>query len=66
MITRRHLLAGAAMGAVAAPALARAQAPTTIRMGSLKLIHSIAPSFYERFTPAGVRVEVVPFESPTE
>ena len=31
-------------------------------MGSLKLIHSIAPHFYEQFTPAGTRVEVVPFE----
>jgi ABC-type nitrate/sulfonate/bicarbonate transport system substrate-binding protein len=37
-----------------------------IKMGSLKLIHSIAPHFYEKFTPAGYRVDVVPFESPTE
>jgi NitT/TauT family transport system substrate-binding protein len=38
----------------------------TIKMGALKLIHSIAPHFYERFTPAGYKVEVIPFESPTE
>ncbi|KAB1074303.1 ABC transporter substrate-binding protein [Methylobacterium planeticum] len=69
MIRRRTLLAGLGAG-LAAPLVGRAAsaetAPTLIRMGSLKLIHSIAPHFYERFTPAGVKVEVVPFESPTE
>ena len=35
-------------------------------MGALKLIHSIAPHFYEKFTPAGYKVEVIPFESPTD
>lgn len=70
MIDRRSLLAGLGTGLVASswsarPARAQA-APTVIRMGSLKLIHSIAPHFYERFTPEGVRVEVIPFESPTE
>jgi ABC-type nitrate/sulfonate/bicarbonate transport system substrate-binding protein len=65
MIHRRHFLAGAA-SLVAAPSIVRAQAPTVIKMGSLKLIHSIAPHFYERFTPAGFKVEVIPFESPTE
>jgi ABC-type nitrate/sulfonate/bicarbonate transport system substrate-binding protein len=35
-------------------------------MGALKLIHSIAPYFYEKFTPPGYKVEVIPFESPTE
>jgi NitT/TauT family transport system substrate-binding protein len=35
-------------------------------MGALKLIHSISPHFYERFMPAGMKVEVIPFESPTE
>ncbi|WP_287978818.1 NrtA/SsuA/CpmA family ABC transporter substrate-binding protein, partial [Sphingomonas sp.] len=70
MIRRRTLLAGLlsapVAGSLSLPRRARAQAPTVIRMGSLKLIHSIAPHFYERFTPAGTRVEVVPFESPTE
>ncbi|SEH25347.1 NitT/TauT family transport system substrate-binding protein [Methylobacterium sp. 275MFSha3.1] len=68
MIRRRTLLAGLGAGLALGPlARARAQsAPVTIRMGSLKLIHSIAPSFYARFTPPGVNVEVVPFESPTE
>jgi ABC-type nitrate/sulfonate/bicarbonate transport system substrate-binding protein len=64
-IDRRTLLAsGAAL--VAAPYVASAQSSVTIKMGALKLIHSIAPHFYERFTPAGYKVEVIPFESPTE
>ena len=73
MISRRHLAAGLGAGlgaALAAPHVARAQAqpgaPVTIKVGSLKLIHSIAPHFYERFTPPGVQVEVIPFESPTD
>ena len=67
MIHRRTLLAGLGAGLVSAPFVARAQTtPTVIRMGSLKLIHSIAPYFYERFRPEGVTVEVVPFESPSE
>ncbi|MFC0284597.1 ABC transporter substrate-binding protein [Camelimonas abortus] len=70
MIQRRQFLMGAVAG-LAAPAIlgrsAFAQAkPVVIRMGALKLIHSIAPYFYEQFTPAGYRIEVVPFESPTE
>lgn len=37
-----------------------------IKMGGLKLIHSIAPQFYERFTPAGYKIEIVLFDSPTD
>ena len=65
MIRRREFLLGT--GAVlASPTVLRAQQPNVIKMGSLKLIHSIAPHFYDRFTPAGYQVEVIPFESPTE
>ena len=61
-LARRSLLAAG----LALPALgARAQG-VTIKMGALKLIHSIAPHFYERFAPAGVTLEVIPFESPAE
>jgi NitT/TauT family transport system substrate-binding protein len=62
---RRTLLAGISTVLVAAPFIARAQG-TTVKMGALKLIHSISPHFYERFMPAGTKVEVIPFESPTE
>ena len=64
MIRRREFLIGAG-AALAAPAIARADT-IVIKMGALKLIHSIAPYFYEKFTPAGYKVEVIPFESPTE
>ena len=48
-----------------AAARERAAADTvTIRMGALKLIHSITPYFYERFLPDGYRLEIIPFESP--
>jgi NitT/TauT family transport system substrate-binding protein len=66
MISRRYLLAGTA-AALASPAIvARAQQPRVIKMASLRLIHSIAPHFYERFVPAGVQVEIITFDSPTD
>jgi NitT/TauT family transport system substrate-binding protein len=65
MIRRRHLLA-AATGAFAAPHIASAQAPRTVKMGSLRLIHSMTPHFYERFMPANLKLEIVTFDSPTD
>jgi NitT/TauT family transport system substrate-binding protein len=66
MIRRRDVLLGAAGAAslLAAPSL-RAQT-RTVKMGSLRLIHSMTPHFYERFMPAGMRVEVTTFDSPTD
>lgn len=67
MIRRREFLIGAGVAAIAAPSIVKAaDDPVVIKMGALKLIHSIAPYFYEQFTPAGYKVEVIPFESPTE
>ena len=66
MIRRREFMIGAGAAAIAGPAVLRAEEVVTIKMGALKLIHSIAPYFYEKFTPAGYKVEVIPFESPTE
>jgi NitT/TauT family transport system substrate-binding protein len=37
-----------------------------LRVGTLKLIHGISAYFYEKYVPPGYRVEVVPFESPTD
>jgi ABC-type nitrate/sulfonate/bicarbonate transport system substrate-binding protein len=61
---RRLLLASC----LAAPFVAsRAHAETVVlKMGVLKLIHSITPYFYDKFTPDGYRIEILPFESPTE
>ncbi|MGI3778310.1 MAG: ABC transporter substrate-binding protein [Janthinobacterium lividum] len=62
-VSRRSVL----LGALAAPAvLRRARAASVVRVGTLKLIHSIAPHFYARFVPDGTTVEIVPFESPTD
>ncbi|TDH64179.1 transporter substrate-binding domain-containing protein [Dankookia rubra] len=66
-LTRRSMLAATlASGAagLAAPAV-RAQG-VTVKVGALRLIHSIAPYMYERFQPAGMKIEIVVFESPTE
>ena len=61
LVSRRHALTGV----LAAPLVLRYRAakadPVTIRMGSLKLIHSITPWFYERFLPAGYKLEIIPF-----
>jgi NitT/TauT family transport system substrate-binding protein len=67
-MNRRHLLAGAAagFGVLAAPGLVRAQAERTVKMGSLRLVHSMTTHFYERFLPAGLKVEVITFDSPTD
>src|SRR5215470_14434205 len=66
MIRRRDVIIGAGAAVAAGPVIARAEETTVIKMGALKLIHSIAPHFYDKFTPAGYKVEVIPFESPTE
>jgi NitT/TauT family transport system substrate-binding protein len=65
MIQRRRLLAGAAAGIVAAPAVLRAET-RTLKMGSLRLVHSMPPYFYERFAPAGLKIEIIVFDSPTD
>jgi ABC-type nitrate/sulfonate/bicarbonate transport system substrate-binding protein len=66
LVSRRHVMAGV----LAAPVVLRygvaKAAPVTIRMGALKLIHSITPWFYERFLPAGYAIEVIPFENPAD
>ena len=57
----------AVMAAFAAALVAPVHAADrVIKVGGLKLIHSITPYFYERFTPAGYKIEVIPFESPTD
>jgi NitT/TauT family transport system substrate-binding protein len=67
MINRRHLLAGASLaaGALAAPAILRAQT-RTVKMGALRLVHSMPPHFYEKFAPAGLKIEIITFDSPTD
>lgn len=68
MINRRHLLAAGAAAStlVAMPAVLRAQTQRTVKMGSLRLIHSMTPHFYERFLPPNLKVEIITFDSPTD
>src|SRR5258706_4619366 len=60
----KRLVAIAPLGLLALASAAQAE-DKIIKVGALKLIHSITPYFYEKFTPAGYKVEVIPFESPT-
>ncbi|MBM3343286.1 MAG: transporter substrate-binding domain-containing protein [Betaproteobacteria bacterium] len=67
---RRHTCVVIAVAAVALAApfaqhTAHAQ-EKVIKVGALKLIHSITPHFYQQFAPPGYKIEVVPFESPTD
>ena len=68
MINRRRLFAGAGFAAaatLAAPAVLRAQ-PRTVKMGALRLVHSMPPYFYEKFAPSDLKIEIVVFDSPTD
>lgn len=66
-ISRRTILSLAMVGTLLtfapSPGLA---ADKVIKVGTLKLIHGVTPYFYEKFAPAGYKIEVVPFESPTD
>ena len=63
-LTHLLLVAFAALSFLVAPP-SRAE-DKLLRVGTLKLIHGITPYFYEKFAPPGYRIEVVPFESPTD
>ncbi len=71
MINRRRLIAGAGFAAataattLAAPAVLRAET-RTVKMGALRLVHSMPPYFYEKFAPADLKVEIIVFDSPTD
>jgi NitT/TauT family transport system substrate-binding protein len=67
MIQRRRLLAGAGLAAasLAAPPVLRAET-RTVKMGALRLVHSMPPYFYERFAPADLKIEIIVFDSPTD
>jgi ABC-type nitrate/sulfonate/bicarbonate transport system substrate-binding protein len=67
-LSRRTLIrAGLALPLAARYAApTRAADPVTIRMGVLKLVHSITPYFYEQFLPGGYKIEIIPFSTPTD
>ena len=66
-LSRRSVLAAslaAPFAGLARPA--RADGAVTIRMGVMKLVHSMTPYFYPRFLPAGYHLEIIPFSTPTD
>ena len=66
----RHRIGFAAMALAAALSLAAlrpaAADDRVIKVGTLKLIHAITPYFYEKFAPPGYKIEISPFESPSD
>lgn len=68
MRTRRTFIATliASTFALAAGSTSALAADQVIRVGTLKLMHGITPYFYDKFTPAGYKMEVIPFETPTD
>lgn len=68
---RRSLFSALAMFTALVSAMlfavpAQAQNQKVIKVGTLKLIHAITPHFYQQFAPPGYKIEVIPFESPTD
>jgi NitT/TauT family transport system substrate-binding protein len=68
MHMRRKLIAAliASPLVLAAGSTTAFAADKVIRVGTLKLMHAITPYFYDKFTPAGYKIEVIPFETPTD
>ena len=62
---REFLRLAATAAALSTTGNARAE-DRVINVGTLKLIHGITPYFYEKFAPAGIKIQVFPFESPTD
>ncbi len=66
---RRQFIAAALalLAPLALPTLHTAQAQEkVIKVGTLKLIHGITPYFYQQFAPPGYKIDVIPFETPTD
>jgi len=66
MLSRRNLIVSASAAALASASVRTFAADQVIKVGTLKLMHAITPHFYEKFAPAGYKIEVFPFETPTD
>ena len=60
------LLLAASAVALSTTSLSAWAGDRIIKVGTLKLIHGVTPYFYDKFAPAGIKIQVVPFESPTD
>jgi NitT/TauT family transport system substrate-binding protein len=56
----------AAIASIGAPGMPAWAQTKVIKVGTLKLMHAITPHFYEKFAPAGYKIEVIAFETPTD
>ena len=63
-VTRRRLIAATLSTPVVLRGRIAAADTITIRIGALKLIHSITPYFYEQFLPVGYTRGDHPFRKP--
>ena len=66
MLSRRKLIVSASAVVAASASVRTFAADQVIKVGTLKLMHAITPHFYEKFAPAGYKIEVFPFETPTD
>lgn len=67
MLSRRLFITSVLASSLALSMTAPAHAADkTIKVGVMKLIHSMTPYFYSQFAPAGYKIEVIPFETPTD
>ena len=66
MLSRRNLIVSASAAALASASVRTFAADQVIKVGTLKLMHAITPHFYEKFAPVGYKIEVFPFETPTD
>lgn len=64
---RQFCVASAVSASVGIPHLhVRAQSVRTIKVCGFRVLHSMAPHFYDRFLPSNLKVEVISFDSPTD
>lgn len=66
MLSRRKLIVSASAVVAACTSVRTFAADQVIKVGTLKLMHAITPHFYEKFAPAGYKIEVFPFETPAD
>ncbi|GGI20096.1 ABC transporter substrate-binding protein [Oxalicibacterium faecigallinarum] len=67
MSNRRTFIASLIAASFAVGGMSSAfAADQVIKVGTLKLMHGITPYFYDKFTPPGYKIEVIPFETPTD
>ncbi len=66
-LQRRSLLAAGAMSvSLASPSLLAQNQKRTVKVCTFRVLHGLAPYFYQLFMPSNIDVEVLTFDSPTD